>query len=328
MKKTLKELRGTYGRAPAHPSTDHARKMRETFQDDDSHTDYRINATWPTHLYELGQGRSVAYTSNKWKDKPTQFEDYKHVAESPNVTYVTERFLKDARRSQKLRPNGGGEYPEVVPGYEYPTTIAELAPFVFLEVRPIVSWEEGKPKRRVELASHAIQIGMPGCIVYGCYAKKPGGVWTNRRDLKPFLAVIHKTGGVYAIITGRDLDVKKDGIVGLASPGDDGVHSHVEARCGGVDAVQEEPVGVVVLVVLDEVATHAEGVRRRGRRLDTPAMPEVLGRLVHDPCDHVVLIHGYNLSGIDRDPTGCPVDCPLLPSLVHDPERPIAQHFR
>jgi hypothetical protein len=269
MKKTLKELRGTYGRAPAHPSTDHARKMRETFQDDDSHTDYRINATWPTHLYELGQGRSVAYTSNKWKDKPTQFEDYKHVAESPNVTYVTERFLKDARRSQKLRPNGGGEYPEVVPGYEYPTTIAELAPFVFLEVRPIVSWEEGKPKRRVELASHAIQIGMPGCIVYGCYAKKPGGVWTNRRDLKPFLAVIHKTGGVYAIITGRDLDVKKDGIVGLASPGDDGVHSHVEARCGGVDAVQEEPVGVVVLVVLDEVATHAEGVRRRGRRLDT-----------------------------------------------------------
>jgi hypothetical protein len=324
MKKTLKELRGTYGKAPAHPSTDHARKMRETFQDDDSHTDYRINATWPTHLYELGQGRSVAYTSNKWKDKPTQFEDYKHVAESPNVTYVTERFLKDARRSQKLRPNGGGEYPEVVPGYEYPTTIAELAPFVFLEVRPIVSWEEGKPRRRVELASHAIQIGMPGCIVYGCYAKKPGGSWTNKRDLKPFLAVIHKTGGVYAVITGRDLDVKKDGIVGLPGPGHDGVHAHAKVRGSGVNAVQEEAVVVVLRAFQDDVAAHAEGVRRRGLDPDLPAVAEVLGRLLHDPGDQLVLVQGYH------HPLGhvLAVEHPGPPERVHDPEGPLAQRLR
>lgn len=215
MRKSLRDIRGQYGEAPNHPATEHARKMREVFQDDDSKVEYKINAQWPTRLYELGQGRSVAYTSNKWKEDQGDFEDYKHVAESPNVTYVTENFLRDARKKHRLRPNGGGEFPLVRPTYEYPPTVAELAPFIFLEVRPIESWDEGeRGGRKIKLAKDALQIGIPGCVIYGCYAKKPEGLWSRKSDLKPFLAVIHKTGGVYAIITGRSLDVKKDGIVG------------------------------------------------------------------------------------------------------------------
>ena len=216
MRKSLREIRGEYGNVPFHPVNEHARKMRETFQDDDSHIEYKINANWPTKLYELGQGRSVAYTSNKWKDRPSDFEDYKHVAESPNVTYVTEAFLRHARNRSDLRPNGENrEFPAVRPGYEFPPTISELAPFVFFEVRPIASWSEGaRGGRKVKLDEKALQIGIPGCVVYGCYAKKPGGSWSRKSDLKPFLAVIHKRDGVMAIITGRDLDVKKDGIVG------------------------------------------------------------------------------------------------------------------
>lgn len=216
MRKSLREIRGEYGKAPFHPVNDHARKMREVFQDDDSHVEYKINANWPTKLYELGQGRSVAYTSNKWKENPKDFEDYKHVAESPNVTYVTDEFLDHARDRTDLRPNGSNdEYPMVRPGYEFPPTISELAPFIFFEVRPIESWSEGdRGERKIKLAKDAIQVGIPGCVVYGCYSKRPGGSWGRKADLKPFLAIIHKTHGVMAIVTGRSLDVKKDGIVG------------------------------------------------------------------------------------------------------------------
>jgi len=214
MKRRLRDLRGQYyGAPPPHPVNDHARKMRETFQDDRSDVSYRINANWPTTFYELGQGRSVAYTSNKWKDED-DFEDYKHVAESPNQTWVTESFLRHARaRNRGLRPNGG-EYPMSQPMVEFPPTVAELAPFIFLEARPIESWSDSGTRRRIVLARDAVQIGIPGCVVYGCYARPPSGSWSRLSSLIPFLAVIHKRDGVMAIITGHELDVKKDGIVG------------------------------------------------------------------------------------------------------------------
>jgi hypothetical protein len=215
MKRSLKDLRGRYGQPPHHPVNEHARAMRETFQDDDSRVAYSMDHTWPTRYYEIGQGRSVAYTSNKWKDDD-DFEDYKHVAESPNQTFVTDKFLRAARRRRSdLRPNGG-EYPECYPEVEFPPTVAELAPFIFFEARPIESYSGSK---RIVLAEEAIQVGIPGCILYGCYAKPPGSSWSRKSSLIPFLAVIHKTDGVMAIITGKRLDVKKDGIVGLERRG-------------------------------------------------------------------------------------------------------------
>lgn len=215
MKRSMRDLRGRYGQPPHHPVNEHARAMREVFQDDKSKVAYAMNHTWPTRYYEIGQGRSVAYTSNKWKDED-DFEDYKHVAESPNQTFVTDKFLRAARkRRSDLRPNGG-EYPECYAEVEFPPTVAELAPFIFFEARPIESY---LGNNEIVLAAEAIQVGIPGCILYGCYAKPPGGSWSRKSSLIPFLAVIHKTDGVMAIITGKRLDVKKDGIVGLERRG-------------------------------------------------------------------------------------------------------------
>lgn len=229
-KRSLKDLRGTYREPPYHPVNEHARKMRETFQDADSRVSYAINVEWPTRFYELGQGRSVAYTSNKWKDED-DFEDYKHVAESPNQTFVTDKFLQSARAGRSdLRPNGG-EYPLWRPEVEFPPTVAELAPFIFFEARPIQSWEQTGARRRVSLARDAVQVGIPGCVLYGCYAKPHGGSWSRKSSLIPFLAVIHKRDGVMALVIGHELDVKKDGIVGLLP-----IHG---------DAVVRDPVGHV-----------------------------------------------------------------------------------
>lgn len=194
--------------------------MRETFQDAKVKTSYNTNASWPRVFYEIGQGRSVAYTSSKWQASERDFNDYKHVAESPNQFYATEELLQ----LTGLRPEGGGQWPAMRPTVELPPTLAELAPCLFAEVRPIYrapvrrpSSFEGMPVRpaKLKLADHAIRIPTKQAILYGGYALRPGGSWDRRGDLVPFLTIIARGHGVLALITGKELDVERDGIVGL-----------------------------------------------------------------------------------------------------------------
>lgn len=202
---TLKQLRGQAAQLPNHPSVRDARKMREVFQDAPAKQAYRLDCDWPDRFFLIGQGRSVAYTSNKWKGDPGDFEDFKHVAESPNQTYATPTAL---RLMGNPRPERG-DWPSTRPQVELPPTLAELAPCLFLQVRPI---EVVRP--RLRLAPHAWEIPTHGAIVYGGHALRRGGDWNRSSDKVAFLSVIHKQHGVLFLITGRDLTVTEDGIAG------------------------------------------------------------------------------------------------------------------
>ena len=203
---TLKQLRGRPAPIPDHPVNGLTRKMRETFQDAPSRNAYALDAEWPECFHELGQGRSVSYTSNKWKDDPGEFEDFKHVAESRNITYASDLLLS---LTGLKRTADGDRWPMRVPNGELPPTLAELAPCLFLEVRLIHSTE---PRMRLE--KQATVIPLKQSMLYGGYFRPEGGSWKRRGDLVPFLTVIQKGRGVLAFITGTDLDVSEDGIVG------------------------------------------------------------------------------------------------------------------
>lgn len=203
---SIRKLRGPTADVPNHPSYRWAKKMRETFFDKEVSTGYQLNFAWPDRFHQLGQGRSVAYTSNKWKGNERDWEDFKHVAESPNQVYATDLFL---RLSGMKKTKSGDPWPLFRPVVEMPQTVAELAPCLFSEMRLIEATDP-----RIRLEKDAVRVPTKDTILYGGYARGPGGSWNKRGDLVAFISVIHPKQGVLLLITGRDLDVEKDGIVG------------------------------------------------------------------------------------------------------------------
>lgn len=208
---SLRSLRGPAAQIPNDPSVAHARRIRRDFQDRDADQSYRLDFSWPTRLYEVGQGRAFGYTSNKWQDRADEFEDYKHVAEGPQRAFITDAVR---RRDNHWRgPDEGPDWPafRLDGGWSFPNVVAELAPCLFLEVRPFerVYRDPKSGSLRGKFGDHAARIATPQSVLYAGKMLDPQG-----RPGPTFVCICQKETGVLAVVFGPDLGVTKDGIVG------------------------------------------------------------------------------------------------------------------
>ncbi len=202
---SLRDLRGPQVPARGTFAGQLAKNMRETFMDAGlEYGPYDTGLSWPTQFAPIGKGLSFAYTSHKW-EKQGKFNDYKHVAEAPQTVYAAPVLLRQIPRSLS-----GDPFVLERPDFVLPLETAELSQLLYLEMEMFA-----RPGR---LAGNEglRRITIPGAVLYGGYARRPDAPATSRSkgDYKPFLFAAKKGEGVILLVTGRELSVTRDGIVG------------------------------------------------------------------------------------------------------------------
>ena len=173
-----------------------ALEMYERFHDKPSKRRVKFNFDWPTHVQEIGEAKAQMYRSNKWKTNPRDFEDYKHIAESFQLCYVTPGFLRDYSTGKALPVYG----PKLEVQGPMPQHFTMLAPLIGIQVRLYGS--NGKLSKG---DSNLYEVVVPRGMLAGAQHPKTGD---------NFLFVYTKSHGIGMIITGDELAVEKDGIVG------------------------------------------------------------------------------------------------------------------
>lgn len=172
-----------------------ARRMFENFHAKDSKRKFKFDFGWPKELQEVGRAKAQMYRSNKWQFDPKNTEDYKHIAEASQQCFVVPGFLQEFGSKKPLEVHG--------PTYDVeepmPEHITILAPLIGIQVH--LFDEDLKLRKGERLYEIVVQGGMLG----GANDPKTG---------EPFLVVYTRRGGVHMLITGKELDVEKDGIVG------------------------------------------------------------------------------------------------------------------
>lgn len=168
-----------------------ARRMRQTFMDREPESEARQPFTWPPELQEVGRCLSLMYRSDKWTKR---WEDYKHVAEFPQEFLCERSFLETW--DGKILPVHGPlvEMPDVMPRH-----FAFLSDLIGVQVHLY-----GANDKLAKEDAARIEIRVPRARLGGARLPDTG---------MPFLFV-YTTQGVHAIVTGPELDVEKDGIVG------------------------------------------------------------------------------------------------------------------
>lgn len=168
-----------------------------TFMARDHKRHVPMRFSWPKQMQEIGVGKAVMYHSNKWKRNAKEFEDYKHIAEAEQAVYAAPGFLRDWHNPrQKLEVHG----PMVTFEEPMPQHFAVLAPLLGVQVR--LAGPNGAPMPGDEgLYEIIVKHGMLGAA-------------THPETEEPFVFVYTTTGGVHMLLTGKDLDIEKDGIVG------------------------------------------------------------------------------------------------------------------
>lgn len=173
-----------------------AKDMFETFHAKGSRRQVKFGFNWPRQMQEVGRAVAQLYRSNKWKMNPREFEDYKHIAEAPQRLYVVPGFLQDAEQGGPLKVYG----PKVSLDGEMPKHFSILATLIGVQAR--LYDQGGKlPRGESGLFEIVVKHGMLG-----------GARFPDNDE--PFLFVYTKQGGVHMMITGTQLDIEKDGIVG------------------------------------------------------------------------------------------------------------------
>lgn len=194
---------------------DIARGISETFKDRPVENRETLKFGWPDKLQMVGQNLGVAYDSNKWKPRDAagrrESELYKHIAESPNRVYADPNLIQlegnDGRLARTIGPKISLKQLSKSKGFAMPEHFAVLG--LFMECNCILhtdGTDDGPllPERGDEgCFTLTVQHGMLGASKF-----MSGGT------MRPFIFVYHPTGGVYFIITGDELDIEKDGIVG------------------------------------------------------------------------------------------------------------------
>lgn len=151
---------------------------------------------WPSSMREVGECVAVMYSSDKWQ-KPGDYADYKHVSEGPQLVCVRDGFLFN-EKGEPLDVAG----PRVELNGNMPTAIATLAPIIGIQIRlyePV-----GRERYRLPEDGNLFHVEVPRAKIGAARHPDTGEV---------FLCVFSRAD-VAAIITGRHLDVLKDGIVG------------------------------------------------------------------------------------------------------------------
>ncbi len=174
---------------------DEARRIRETFMDRPASKVDHMGWSWPKRMREVGECVAVMYSSDKWQT-PGDYADYKHVAEGPQLVCVKDGFLRD-EDGRDLEVCG----PHVDLNGNMPTTIATLAPIIGIQIR------------LYEPSGRGYALPKEGNLYHVGVRRAKIGAARHPDTGEVFLCVFSKDD-VAAIITGRNLDVLKDGIVG------------------------------------------------------------------------------------------------------------------
>lgn len=173
-----------------------ANKMFERFHDRPSKREVKMDFTWPADVQEIGEAKAQMYRSNKWKRNPSDYEDYKHIAESFQRCYIVPGFLRDYSTGKKLPVHG----PDLKVEGPMPKHFTILAPLIGIQVR--LYDNRGKLPAG---DSNLYEVVVPRGMLAGAVHPKTG---------ETFLFVYTKAHGIGMLITGDELAVEKDGIVG------------------------------------------------------------------------------------------------------------------
>lgn len=179
---------------------DQAVGMYRTFMARNPTREVEMPWTWPTEMQEVGVGQAEMYRSNKWKKDLENWEDYKHVAESPRLTYCRPGFLRDWNNPRKHLEVVG---PMVKFDEPMPRHFTILAPLLGVQLHLFDENEKGDiylPKDE-NIYEVRMDRGMLGGAIHP-------------KSKEPFLFVYTEKGGVHMLITGNRLQIKRDGIVG------------------------------------------------------------------------------------------------------------------
>lgn len=180
---------------------DPAREMFTTFHKRNPRREVEFGWTWPESMQEVGVGEAEMYRSNKWKKRLDDYEDYKHLAESPRLTYCTPGFLREWSNPRR-KLDVAGDWVHF--GGPMPKHFTILAPLLGVQLRLFQKGEDGKlylPPNGDSLYEVRINRAMLG-----------GARHPDTKEV--FLFVYTKAGGVHMMMTGNELGVTEDGIVG------------------------------------------------------------------------------------------------------------------
>jgi hypothetical protein len=191
---------------------DLAKEMRRTFHDTDPKRSERMPFTWPDELQVVGKCLSVTYSSDKWK-RSREYEDYKHVSEAPQFILMAPGFLTDWETDEPIDMVGPiAELPDPMPRH-----FAKLAKFLGIQLQLYGSMSaDGRP-RLSRSAEDLLEFRLGRAHLGGAYvpedAETPRGIGLDPGA--PFLFVYTLEDElVPCIVTGKQLDVEKDGITG------------------------------------------------------------------------------------------------------------------
>lgn len=134
------------------------------------------------------------YSSDKWR-KPKSFVDYKHVSEGPQSLYTIPGFIHDEHGPMRVP----GETIRL--GGELPDSIALLAPILGIQAR--------LHQRRG--SSYYLPNGDAGLYELFIPRAKLGAIDGEGYTV---LVVYTESEGILCVISGDELAVEKDGIVG------------------------------------------------------------------------------------------------------------------
>lgn len=189
---------------------DLAEHMRRTFHDTEPRRSQAMGFTWPKELQVVGKCLSVSYSSDKWK-RTRDWEDYKHVAEGPQYLLAPPDFLRDWESDETIETVG----PMAVLPDPMPRHFAMLAKFISIQCQLYSSMSGRRPKLG-RGARHLLEFKLGRAHLGGAYvpddAVCPDGIGLSPGA--PFLFVYRAGDGVGCVVTGTQLDVERDGIVG------------------------------------------------------------------------------------------------------------------
>lgn len=173
-----------------------AQEMFNKFHARSSKRRVTMDFGWPKKVQKVGSAEAQMYRSNKWKMNARDYEDYKHIAEGHQSCYVVPGFLKDFETGKNLKVHGSKEN---LSG-PMPKFFTVLAPLIGIQLR-LYNSSGRLPKGENNLYEVRVDRGFLG----GAKCVQTGAT---------FLIVYTKAGGIGMIITGDELDIEKDGIVG------------------------------------------------------------------------------------------------------------------
>jgi hypothetical protein len=183
------------------PTEDEAREIRETFMARSAKHRRTFSWVWPPDLLLIGRCLAVMYSSDKWKAEK-DFEDYKHIAEAPQQFLIAPDVDIRIMGTRGRRELESVSVSLIEP---MPSDFAKLAPLLGVQVQLFQSVDSrgrgklGRGKEDLfELAPSRAYLG-------GARHPKTG---------QAFLVIYNASRGVIALVTGNQLDIEKDGVVG------------------------------------------------------------------------------------------------------------------